>query len=190
MTQEMRSFPLIDLDGMLDGGPDDYYDAITITVGELVADDIINLEWFDFDCFDQAQRARLWSKFMGRFEWREIGIIPVGRWMARVLAKLNEIMPKYKPLYQALADGITPMTAVDEWHKSRDVFSQFPQTALGGSDVDYATSGNDREYETVRDYGMLDVGERISEYNDVDVLILNELEPLFCSISSTTLAYM
>lgn len=187
---QMRSFPMIDLDGLLEGGKDEYYDAITITVAELVNDGILDYEWFDFDAFDNAQRERLWNKFKARFEWREIGIIPVGRWMARVIAKLNEIMPKYKPLYQALADGNSPIVAWDEWHKSRDIYSQFPQTALGGSDVDYASTGNDREYETVRDYGMLDVADRIEKYNDVDVLILNELEPLFCAISSTTIAYM
>lgn len=186
----LRRFPLLDLEGLLDGGKDEYYDAITITVAELVNDGILDYEWFDFDAFDDAQRERLWNKFKARFEWREIGIIPVGRWMKRVIAKLNEVMPKYKPLYQALEDGITPMTAWDEWHKSRDIYSSFPQTALGGSDVDYASSGNDREYETVRDYGMLDVGERIGDYDDVDVMILNDLEHLFMAIHSTTIAYM
>jgi hypothetical protein len=93
-------------------------------------------------------------------------------------------------MYQAMADGITTMTDYDEWHKSRDVYSSFPQTALGGSNQDYASSGNDREYETVRDYGLLDAGERIGTYNDVDAMILNELEPLFMVIRSTDIPWM
>lgn len=168
-----------------------YWSAISITVGELMEADMVTEEWFStFDAYDAEQAIRLWTKFVGRFQFREIGILPPKRWMLRTIAKLNEIMPKYKPLYQAIADGITTMTGYDEWHKRRDIYSSFPQTALGGSNEDYASSGNDSEYETVRDYGLLDVSERIDSYNDVDVMILNELEPLFMVIRSTSIPWM
>lgn len=168
-----------------------YWSALSITVGELMAVDMVTHDWFvTFDAYDDAQADRLWDKFVGRFQFREIGILPPKRWMLRLIAKLNEVMPKYKPVYQSMADGITTMTDYDEWHKSRDVYSSFPQTALGGSNQDYASSGNDREYETVRDYGLLDAGERLGTYNDVDAMILNELEPLFMVIHSTDIPWM
>lgn len=168
-----------------------YWSALSIEVGELMDAEIVTHDWFvNFDAFDTEQADRLWQKFVGRYQFREIGILPPKKWMLRVIAKLNEIMPKYKPLYQAIADGITTMTDYDEWHKARDIFSTFPQTALGGSNEDYASSGNDREYETVRDYGLLDVGERIGAYNDVDAMILDELEPLFMCIRSTAIPWM
>lgn len=168
-----------------------YWSSLSITLGELMDAEIVTQEWFvTFDAFSAEQAEALWSKFVGRFQFREIGILPPARWKLRVIAKLNEIMPKYKPLYQAIADGITTITDVDEWHKSRDVFSSFPQTALGGANEDYASTGTDREYETVRNYGLLDVGERIGTYNDVDVMILNELEPLFMVIRSTSIPWM
>ena len=168
-----------------------YWSALSITVGELMDADMITHDWFvTFDSYDDAQADRLWDKFVGRFQFREIGILPPKRWMLRLIAKLNEVMPKYKPMYQAMADGITTMTDYDEWHKARDVYSSFPQTALGGSNQDYASSGNDREYETVRDYGLLDSGERIGTYNDVDAMILNELEPLFMVIRTTDVPWM
>lgn len=168
-----------------------YWSALSITIGELMDADIVNHDWFvTFDAFDSAQADRLWEKFVGRFQFREIGILPPGRWKLRCIAKLNEVMPKYKPIYQAMADGITTMTDYDEWHKSRDVFSAFPQTALGGANEDYASSGTDREYETVRDYGLLDVGERIASYTDVDAMVLNELEPLFMAIRTTAMPWM
>jgi hypothetical protein len=168
-----------------------YWSAISITLGELMDAEIVTQEWFvTFDAFSAEQAEELWSKFVGRFQFREIGILPPARWKLRVIAKLNEIMPKYKPLYQAIADGITTITDGDEWHKSRDVFSSFPQTALGGANEDYASTGTDREYETVRNYGLLDVGERIGTYNDVDAMILNELDPLFMVIRSTSIPWM
>lgn len=168
-----------------------YWSALSITVGELMDVDVITHDWFvTFDAYDAEQADRLWSKFVGRYQFREIGIIPPGRWKLRCIAKLNEIMPKYKLLYEAIDNGLSVVTDFDEWHKSRDVYSTFPQTALGGSNEDYASSGNDREYETVRDYGLLDVAERMRAYNDVDVLILDELDTLFMAVRSTSIPWM
>ena len=168
-----------------------YWSALSITVGELMDAGMVTEEWFvDFDAFSQEQAERLWRKFVGRFQFREIGILPPKRWILRLKAKLDEIMPKYKPLYQAVADGISPITDYDEWHKARDVYSAFPQTALGGANEDYASSGTDREHETVRNYGLLDVGERIAAYNDIDVMVLDELERLFMAIRTTAIPWM
>ena len=55
------------------------------------------------------------------------------------------IMPKYKPLYKMAADGLDPLQASNEYGKSRDIFSEFPQTMLSGNS-DYASTGNDRQY--------------------------------------------
>lgn len=172
----------------------EYHGAFTITVMQLLEDEgyaaYFAQKWATFDAYDEEQRARLLRKFRGRFDYKEIGLLPVRRWTERLFAKLDEVMPKYKPLYQAIADGATTLNAGDEWHKRRDVYSSFPQTKFASDNQDYATSGNDLEYETVRDYGLLDVGERIGSYNDVDVMVLNELEPLFVALKSMTLPYL
>ena len=168
-----------------------YWNGLSISVGELVDAGVLSEAWFcTFDYFTEEQAHRLWKKFLGRYQFRELGILPPGRWKLRCIAVLNEVMPKYQALYQALADGASPMTASDEYHKARDVFSSFPQTALGGSNQDYASSGTDREYETIRDYGLMELSERIDRYNDVDVLVLNELERLFMGIATTSIAWM
>lgn len=186
--------PILDWDTIGSPGMGEWHDVMTITLQELLADpymaEVIEGRWSTFDAFDEEQRARLWQKFRARFDWREIGILPIRRWLDRLIGVLNEVMPKYKHLYKVLADGASVLTDRDEYHKSRDVYSTFPQTALGGSNQDYASSGNDREYETVRDYGLLDVSERMRDYNDVDVLVLNELEPLFTCLMSTTMPYL
>lgn len=186
--------PILDWDTISSPGMGEWHDVMTITLQELLADpymaEIIEGRWANFDAFDEEQRARLWQKFRARFDWREIGILPIRRWLDRLIGVLNEVMPKYKHLYQVLADGASVLTDRDEYHKSRDVYSTFPQTALGGSNQDYASSGTDREYETVRDYGLLDVSDRMRNYNDVDVLVLNELEPLFTCLMSTTMPYL
>lgn len=186
--------PILDWAIISSPGMGEWHDVMTITLQELLADpymaEVIEGRWATFDAFDEEQRARLWQKFRARFDWREIGILPIRRWLDRLIGVLNEVMPKYKHLYQVLADGASVLTDRDEYHKARDVYSTFPQTALGGSNQDYASSGSDREYETVRDYGLLDVSDRMRNYNDVDVLVLNELEPLFTCLMSTTMPYL
>lgn len=186
----LPDIPAFELQGY-DESDRTYWSSLSITVGELMDADILNEAWFlTADHYDVPQAKRLWKKFVGRYQFREIGILPPKRWMLRTIAKLNEIMPKYKLLYKALADGANVMNAGDEYHKSRDVFSTFPQTALGGSNEDYASTGTDREYETIREYSLLDVNERIATYNDVDVMILEELDVLFMAVRNTDIPWM
>lgn len=190
--QDITDF--LDWDELSQAGTDEWHDAITITLQELLQDpgilEEMETRWESFDAYDEEQRARLWTKLRARFDWREVGILPLRRWMDRLFARLNECMPKYKPLYAAIDSGVSVMTDSDEWHKSRDVFSTFPQTALGGANQDYASSGTDREHETVRDRGLLDVAERLRTYSDIDAMILDELDPCFMCIMSTTLPYL
>ncbi len=172
----------------------EYHGTFTISLMQLLADPDYAAyfmgKWALFDAYDDEQRERLFKKFRGRFDYREIGLLPVRRWTERLFAKLDEIMPKFKPLYQAIADGATTLNAGSEYHKRRDVHSEFPQTMFASENQDYASSGTDLEYETIRDYGLLDVAERIGGYNDIDVMVLNELEPLFVCLKSMTLPYM
>lgn len=172
----------------------EFHGTYTVSVMQLLADDgyaaYFADKWAAFDAYDEDQRARLLVKFRGRYDYREIGLLPVRRWTERLFAKLNEVMPKYKPIYQAIADGVTPLNAGSEYHKRRDIRSDFPQTLFASENQDYASSGSDLEYETIRDYSLLDAGERLPLYNDVDVMVLNELEPLFVCLKSVTLPYL
>ena len=58
------------------------------------------------------------------------------------------------------------------------MFSDFPQTRLSGNE-DYAANGTDHQYERIRDGTILELSERLKSYEDVDLQIVNELEPLF-----------
>lgn len=182
--------PYIDSD--VSAGAPEYHDALTITLMELIDSGVLTREgkrWQGWDAYSDEQRARMWDKMRGRFDYREIGVLPVRRFLDRLFARMNEVMPKLKPLYEAVDQGASLLTERDEWHKSRDVFSSFPQTALGGSNEDYASSGTDREYETLRNYGLLDAQEKLDRYNDVDVMLLNAMEPVFSALHSTTVAF-
>ena len=159
---------------------DEYHAVYSIQLCELINDgwiDFSDSSW-DFDCYDEEQRNRLWKKFERRFYWREIGIIPPGQWKWEVLRKLDEIMPKYKPAYDALKNGQNIFQHYGEYGKSRNIFSEFPQTQLGGNE-DYASNGTDREHEEIYLGDWMDQLTKIKNYDDVDVMILKELETMF-----------
>jgi hypothetical protein len=99
---------------------------------------------------------------------------------------MNEIMPKYIPWYKLIADGMN-VGVTSEYYKSRNVFSDFPQTKLAGETQDYASTGNDTEYERLNTADPLDIAERIRSYDDEDASIIKEIEPLFSSLLTVSI---
>lgn len=173
-----------------DVGTDDRFDSYTITLGEWYEEGFYNpsdKDLWGFEAYDDEQYERWCKKFLDRYYFREVGVLPAYRWRLAYLRKLNEIMPKYIPLYARIAEGIDPMQVEDTRYKGRDVFSDFPATLLTGN-ADYASTASDKEDETVREG---DISEQLSKYvrlyNDVDVLVLDECEVLFSSIVNVTL---
>ena len=164
----------------------EFHDASSVQLGELV-----EAGWFDltdkvtwhWPQYDDAQDARLRDKIVNRFWDRGIGVLPPGLWKRRFIELMNEIMPKYVLMYQILNEDGNIAGHEGEWYKSRNIFSDFPQTQLGGNS-DYASTGNDTEYERIKRADVLDTLERLKDYRDVDVLVLNDLEQMFsCLIS-------
>lgn len=165
----------------------DWNSVMSISLGELVDYGFIDFssEKYDFDSYNDEQRNRFWEKFLARYRFRDISITPPEKWRLRLIAVLNEVMPKYKFLYKALEDGKTPLMAGDEYHKRREIRSDFPQTQLSGQE-DYASEGNDLEYETIHEADFIETADRIARsYRDVDVMLLDECERLFSQIYST-----
>lgn len=159
---------------------DEYHSVFSIQLCELINDgwiDFSDSSW-DFDSYNEEQRNRFWKKFERRYYWREIGIMPPKQWKWEVLRKLDEIMPKYKPIYKMLDDGQNILQHYGEYGKSRNIFSEFPQTQLGNNE-DYASNGTDREHEEIYLGDWMEQLEKLKTYNDVDVMILNELETFF-----------
>jgi hypothetical protein len=87
-------------------------------------------------------------------------------------------MPKYMQWYKTLDEGVQIGTE-GEYYKSRNVYSDFPQTNLAGNNQDYASTGNDLEYERIKQVDPLELADRLERYNDVDLMIINEIESLF-----------
>lgn len=159
----------------------DYHAVVSIKLCELTEAGFFDLTREDWDFnpkYSAEQHAQLCSKITQHFWFREIALVPPGIWKIEFLRKMNEIMPKYMALYKSLDDGIELGTE-SEYYKSRNIFSDFPQTALSGENQDYASTGNDVEYEKIRQLDPIELADKLEKYNDVDLAIINEIEPLF-----------
>lgn len=169
-----------------DDSRDKWHAHFTIQLGELIEDEVIDFEdgsW-EVDWFDEAQGARFWSKFANRYYLREISLIPVAQWKRELLRKLNELMPKYKRLYEFLeSENGNLFVSADDYGKSRDVYSEFPATQLATGE-DYASNANDRQYEHMKVEKPLEVVmDYVRSYKDADALLLDECESLFCAMT-------
>ena len=167
----------------------DYHATFSIQLCELLNSggldfDLSEDEW---DFYNEEQRDRLWKKFKRRFYFREIGVLPPGRWKWELLRKLDEIMPKYKPLYEMIDNGQNILQHYGEYGKSRNVFSDFPQTLLGGNQ-DYASNATDRENEEIYLGDWMEQLANIENYNDIDVMILKELETMFSQMYTVSIS--
>jgi hypothetical protein len=161
--------------------PRDFHSVVTIQLGELI--EAGWLDWEDpswtWDYYDQEQYKRVCSMIEVRYFYREIGILPPGRWKQQFMRKMNEIMPKYKRLYTMEAQGLDLLQTANTYGKSRNIHSEFPETMLSGNS-DYASFGDDREFENVTEGDVLDKWEQLqTRYKTVDVMILEELDELF-----------
>ena len=172
-----------------DTGRADWHAVYTVQLGELIEDGVFDwtrpiLDW-SAAAYDDAQYARVCDYFVQRFLFREISIIPFLEWANALQRKfVYELMPKYRPMYEAAAQGFNPFAESDEYYKRRTISSDYPETLLSDN-ADYISSGVDEEYERVK---LGNVAERMQEYQStfhaVDEAMLDELETMFVCMST------
>ena len=166
----------------------DWNDAIAVQFGELVDCgwvDIYDKTIWNWPQYSDTQDKTLRDKITNRFWNREIGILPPKLWRRQFIERMNEIMPRMIPLYRALDETPQLLGASSEYYKSRNIFSDFPQTQLGGNS-DYGSTGNDTEYERIQQLDILDLERRLRDYRDVDEIILEYLEDMFSCLVSVS----
>lgn len=159
----------------------DYHAVVTIQLCELVEDGFCDehLTGWEWPSYSVEQDTLLREKLVNHYWFREISLVPPGVWMHEFVRRMREIMPKYIPLYKLMAESPELYGGSSEWYKGRDVFSDFPQTQLSGENQDYASSGNDREFQRIRQGDVIDTAKRLTDYNDVDLMIVDDMSPLF-----------
>lgn len=169
--------------------PRDFHAVVTVTLGELITDKWV--DWTDpswhWDSYNDEQYTRVCEKFNNHYWDREIGVLPPGSWKREVLRKFNEIMPKYKLVYQALENGVDILQDSDTYGKNRNVFSDFPATQIAPQNQDYASNATDNQFETIVQGNFLEKMEKIKDYNDIDLMIINDMDSLFSWFYSVSL---
>lgn len=183
----------------------------TKTVKQRISEAREKLFDFGFPIWNESHRVQLEEKIIKHYYFYEIGFETFGHFKFYLDMKLNEIMPKYNKLYEAIEkyDNVfaSDFETVNETVENDDtsnstgntstqhVESDTPQAHL--STTDYASfisedTGNTAngvidhgftERETKRTKNSGDLTELMNkyaeQYNDIDMLIINELKPLF-----------
>lgn len=165
----------------------EWHSVITIQLGELIESGVFDwsrpeLDWSSAK-YDDEQYSRVCAYFIERFRFREISITPPLEWFYMLKRKLvYELMPKYSPMYAAIAEGFNPLAKEDEYYKARKIDSHYPETMLS-ENSDYISNGTDEENERVLLGAIGDsVTEYAAKYKSTDELLLDELETLFISM--------
>lgn len=68
---------------------------------------------FDWPIFDESYRTHLEMMVLRRYYTRELCCGEVGRWKMFLEQRLNEIMPKYNPMYKAMLTDFNPFWDTD-----------------------------------------------------------------------------
>lgn len=190
-----KFFDCYDLSADIEGfdnytGKDEFYAVYTIQLGELIERGIFDwsmniLDW-KTAAFDDAQYTRLCEYFIERFYYREISIEPFYEWAKTLKRKLVfELMPKFRPLYERMGEGINPLSDSNEYYKNRTIESSYPETLLSGN-ADYITDGRDEEFERIKEGNFInEVTDFAERFKSVDEMLLDQLESMFVSMYTT-----
>lgn len=188
MTCDAFTFTGMNVDESLEyTGKSEWYAVYTVQLGELVEKGVFDwsrqeLDWSDA-AYSQEQYERVCEYFTKRFMFREISIEPFLEWAVMLRRKfVYELMPKYQPMYERVAEGIDPFAESDEYYKNRTIQSAYPETLLSNN-ADYITDGKDEEFERVKEGRTAENAARFVElYKGVDEFMLDELETMFISL--------
>lgn len=173
-------------------GTDEWFAVYTIQLGELIENGVFDwnspeLNW-SVAAYDDMQYLRVNEYFIERFRYREISIEPYLEWARMLKRKLVfELMPKYKPLYERVSEGINPLSGENEYYKNRTIESAYPETLLS-ENADYITDGKDEEYQRIKETNFIDGMENFAiRYKAIDEMMLDELESMFICMYTTNI---
>ena len=165
-------------------GHDEWHAVYTIQLSELIKSGVFDwarpeLDWSEA-AYSAEQYKRVCDYFIARFKWREISMLTILQWFDTLKYKLiYELSPKYNELYKVLENEINILADSDEYYKERVIGSDYPETMLSGNS-DYASSGTDKEGETVRLGNIINATERFQlAWHGIDELMVDNLESMF-----------
>lgn len=159
----------------------DFHSVFSIQLCELIDAGFCDSEFtgWEWPCYSEVQDLRVRKKISDHYFFREISLVPPGIWKHEFIRKMNEIMPKYIPLYRLMDESPELYGGDSEWYKMRNIYSDFPQTQLSGENSDYASSGNDKEYQRINQADLIDTAKRLNGYDDVDLMIVKDMGSMF-----------
>ena len=97
---------------------------------------------FDYEIFDDNYREVLQQKIIKHYYTREIGFDSVGKFLLKLDAKMNEIMPYYNEMYKSAALEFDPLMDTHITTSNKGTISTEGESSGTGG------NSNEQEYET------------------------------------------
>jgi hypothetical protein len=164
---------------------------MSVSLGELIDEGVLewtgNLDWskcaYDYDQFRRVNTL-IEMKYWGR----DLGVLPIKRWIQLFMYRIRVEMDKLRPLYAAHVDELNLMQTSRDYNKSRNVISDFPATVIAPSTSDYASSASDSEGEN---YSEGDPIDQLVKYRDrwqsLDEMLVDSISDLFSGLYSVNI---
>lgn len=162
----------------------DWHSRVSITFGSLIDDgfDWGRNDWTSYMIkpeYLDLIRHRINSKIEDRYMFRELGVLPPGRFKIHLRSNLNKAMDKQGVIYNRILDGLDIFSSSED-EVERTVLSEYPQAQIRSKDNDYASSAveNAKSNEKIRN--QLDALEQYNRsFIEPDEAILKDIEVCF-----------
>ena len=165
----------------------DWHSLHTIKFGSLIDDgwDWGRNDWTTYSMKPENLvliRERINSKIEDRFYFKELGILPPGRFKINLRSHLNSAIDYYGHIYDGFIDELN-LFETKEKLVERHVVSDYPQSQLNTEVKDYASSAVERAHDIVKTRNPMEI---LSVFNrdfvEPDEAILKRIEVCFSQL--------
>ena len=168
----------------------DFHSKNTIIFGSLIEDgwDWGRNEWSSYSVKPEnieVLRERINRKIEDRFFYREIGVLPPGRFKRNLRRKIEESIDQLGPLYNAIMDDVDVFSSGSKSLKERVVLSEFPQQQIMTGNSDYASNAQDHNLEERTTGNFIETFIKFQQdFKEPDTLLLKKVEVCFSNLLS------
>lgn len=171
----------------------DWHSKNTIAFGSLIDD---GWDWGrdDWTCYSvkpeylEVIRDRINEKIEDEYFFREIGVLPVGKFKKILKRTINEAMAKQGPIYNEIAEGLELTMVRSDKFKERTIHSDYPQAQLSPSSKDYASNADEKANERTLKGGPVSAILMYSDgFNEPDAEVVKAVSKCFSNLLSFNL---
>ena len=165
----------------------DWHSKNTIVFGSLLDDgwDWGRNDWTSYSMSEENLaliRPRINEKIEDRYYFRELGVLPPGKFKRFLKRNITEIMSQLGPVYETSIKGIDLLESSEDM-KARIIRSEYPQGLLQTEQQDYGSSADENAFNKTTTKNQLEGIIMYSDsFSEPDKLVLEYVDKCFSSL--------